>query len=247
MKKRALIGPAIILLIWSILYLSRAMGPLFLPSPLEVLKALLHSVFRGHIMSDVISTLYRMTVGFCLGAIVGIPVGLLMGYSRKIYDALEFLVDFVRSIPALALFPLFLLVLGIGDKAKIGIVTFACALVVLMNTMYGVQNAKKTRIMVAKTIGASQFHIFTKVVLWDALPQIATGLRISVSMALLVVVVTEMFLGTERGLGQRIYNAHLIYRIPEMYASIILTGLLGYSINRIYVRIERRVVHWAGK
>lgn len=170
-----------------------------------------------------------------------------MGYSDKVYGALEFLVDFFRSIPALALFPLFLLFLGIGDSAKIGVVVFACFFVVLINAMYGVKNANKTRIMASKTMGANNFDIFRKIIFWDALPDIVTGLRISLSMSLLVVIVTEMFLGTEVGLGHRIYDAHLIYRIPEMYASIIIVGLLGYFLNKIFVWVERRSIHWAGK
>ena len=247
MKKRVFIGPIVILLIWIILHASHIVNPLFLPSPWAVFKTLFVSIFSGDIIPDIVFTLYRVVVGFCVAATVGIPIGLLMGHSEKIYDALEFLVDFFRSIPALALFPLFLLFFGIGDEAKIGIVVFACALVILINTMYGVRNANKTRLMAAKTMGTNAIDIFRKVIFWDALPNIATGLRVSLSMALLVVIVTEMFLGTTLGLGQRIYNAHLIYRISEMYTAIILTGLLGYLLNKGFVWGETRIVHWAAR
>lgn len=247
MKKRTFIGPLCILLIWFILSQFRIVNPLFLPSPIAVCKNLIISIISGNIIPDILFTFYRMFIGFCISAIIGIPLGLIMGYSQKIYDSLEFLVDFFRSIPALVLFPLFLLFLGIGDGAKIGVVVFACALVILINTMYGVKNANKTRLMAAKTMGTKNFDMFRRIMFWEALPSISTGLRISLSMALLVVVVTEMFLGTEVGLGQRIYNAHLIYRIPDMYASIILIGLLGYFLNKIYILGERRIVHWAGK
>ena len=235
------------MLIWIILSLFNIVNPLFLPSPLAVLKTFFIFIFSGDIIPDILFTLYRMSIGFFLSAIIGIPIGLLMGYSEKINDALEFLVDFFRSIPALALFPLFVLILGIGDSAKIGVVVFACFFVILINTMYGVKNANKTRIMVSRTMGANNFDIFRKIIFWDALPDIITGLRISLSMSLLVVVVTEMFLGTEVGLGHRIYDAHLIYRIPEMYVSIILVGLLGYLLNKLFVWWERRIIHWAGK
>lgn len=247
MKKRIFIGPIVFLLIWIILSLFHIVNPLFLPSPLAVLKTFFISIFSGDIIPDILFTLYRMIIGFFLSAIIGIPIGLLMGYSDKVYGALEFLVDFFRSIPALALFPLFLLFLGIGDSAKIGVVVFACFFVVLINAMYGVKNANKTRIMASKTMGANNLDIFRKIIFWDALPDIVTGLRISLSMSLLVVIVTEMFLGTEVGLGHRIYDAHLIYRIPEMYVSIILVGLLGYLLNKLFVWWERRIIHWAGK
>jgi NitT/TauT family transport system permease protein len=188
-----------------------------------------------------------MLTGFCISAFIGIILGLLMGYSTNIYDIFEFLVDFFRSIPGLALFPLFMLVLGIGDKARIGVVVFACSLVVLINTMYGVLNAKKIRIRAAKIMGADKITLFRKVIFWEALPSISSGLRISLSMALLITIVTEMFIGTKYGLGQRIFNSHLVYRIPDMYSSIILTGFLGYGLNKVYMYFERKIVHWTGK
>ena len=241
------LGPAAVLFLWFLCTVTGLVSPLFLPSPVEVFHSLISLLVSGRLAKDILWTSYRMFVGFGISVIIGLPLGLVMGYSRSAYASLEFLVDFLRSIPALALFPLFMLVLGIGDTAKIGIAVFACALVILINTMYGVRTANKTRLKAARTLGVKGIGIFNRVIVWEAMPSISAGLRLSISMALLVVVVTEMFIGTELGLGQRIYNAHLIYRIPEMYAAIIITGLLGYSVNKIFIFAEKRIVHWAGK
>jgi len=191
--------------------------------------------------------LYRMVLGFGLGAAIGIPIGLLMGRSDKVYRSLEFLVDFFRSIPVTALFPLFLVIFGIGDLAKCSIVAWSTGLIILVNTVYGVKSAKKTRIMVAQTMGASNLETFTKVIFFEGVPHIVAGLRTSLSMALIVVIVTEMFMGTESGIGRRIFDASVTYRTPEMYSAIICAGLLGFLLNKIFVFAETKLIHWRGK
>jgi len=101
--------------------------------------------------------------------------------------------------------------------------------------------------MVAETMKASEAYIMTKVVLPEALPQIAAGLRLALSLSLIIVVVLEMFIGTKRGLGLLIYNAHMTYQIADMYAFIVLAGLIGYFINQGFVKLEDKVIHWAGR
>jgi NitT/TauT family transport system permease protein len=176
-----------------------------------------------------------------------VPVGLLLGYSKAIYESMEVVVDFFRSIPVFCLFPLFLVFFGIGDTAKICTAAWSSSFIILVNTMYGVRNSTKTRRMVAQTMGATKVQILCEVIVPDALPDIVVGMRNGLSLALIVVVVTEMFMGTRFGLGREIFDASMVYQIPRMYAAILVTGLLGYALNKIFVLIERRVVHWAGK
>jgi NitT/TauT family transport system permease protein len=247
MRKETLLILALLIIIWALVTSFQLVNPLFLPSPWKVSITLFQLFSTGQIAADIIRTLYRMIIGFGLGAIIGISIGLLMGSSEKVYYSLEFLVDFSRSIPVTALFPLFLVVFGIGDVAKFSIVAWSSCLIILINTMYGVKNSKKTRVMVAQTMGANNYQIFTKVIIFEAVPHIVAGLRTALSLALIVVIVTEMFMGTELGIGQRIFNASITYRIPEMYSAIIIAGLLGFLLNKFFVFVETKLVHWGGK
>ncbi len=240
-------GMIMLLSVWSLTCSLELVNPLFLPNPIAVFKALFLSIASGEVLIDLFATFYRMIIGFIISGIIGITTGLLMGYSKIVRYLLDFSVDFFRSIPALSIFPLFMLMLGVGDKARIGVVIFSCTLIVLINTMYGVKNANQARIKAANMLGVSKAALFYKVIIWEALPSISTGLRISLSMSLMVVVVTEMFIGTEYGMGQEIYNNHLLYKIPEMYSAILLTGLLGFTLSKSFIHVEQKIVHWAGK
>jgi NitT/TauT family transport system permease protein len=247
MRKELLIGPLVILVIWFLLTSLGIISPLFLPSIPNLGKELYNQLILGKILPDIAATMYRAILGLILGSLIGVPVGILMGFSEKIYASMELVIDFSRSLPAMALFPLFLLFFGLGDTAKISIAFWATFLFMVINTIYGVKSCKETRIMVAKTMGASKLQIFVKVILPSSLPGIFAGVRVSISMALIVVVVSEMFMGTIYGLGQRIYNASLMYKIPEMYAAILVTGIIGYLLNKIAVLFEGKFIHWAGK
>lgn len=246
MKKRFL-GPAGLLALWFVLTSFHLINPLFLPSPIEVFKKLYQLFISKEIFIDIGLTLYRLIFGFSLGVIIGIPIGIIMGYYKQIYQAFDLIIDFFRSIPVMSLFPLFLVFFGIGDGAKLCTAAWSSSLIILFNTMYGVINSKKTRLMVAKTMKATQYQILTKVIIPEALPEIFVGLRLGLSIALIVIVMSEMFMGTQVGLGQRIYNAALMYRIPEMYGAILLTGFLGYILNKGFEFSGNRVVHWTGK
>jgi NitT/TauT family transport system permease protein len=204
-------------------------------------------VVNGEVLDDVVQTLLRLILGFSLGVIFGVPIGILMGYYRRVYNSLEALVDFFRSVPVTSLFPLFLLLFGIGDMAKIFIAAWSSSLLILINTMYGVRHSSITRQLVVKVMKASRRQVFTEVVIPDALPEIFVGFRTGVSLALVVVVVSEMFLGTRVGLGQVIYNSSLLYETATMYAAIGYTGLIGYGINKLFILLEKQIVHWVGK
>lgn len=167
-----------------------------------------------------------------------------MGYSKRVYDALEVLIEVLRAIPVIALFPLFLILFGLGDKSKFGIAAWSSSFIILINTMYGVQHSSEIRRMVARSLKASEWKIFWKVVLPDALPEIVVGLRTGISIALIVVLMSEMFLGTSIGIGQVIYNAHLMYDTPGMYAAILASGILGYGVNALLLIVQRQFIHW---
>ncbi len=239
--------PVAILIIWTIFSNLKIISPLFLPTPKLVFLEVTNLFFSGIIFLDILSTLYRTFLGFTIACLIGIPIGLLMGYSNKIYYSLEFIVEFFRNIPATALFPLFLLFFGVGDKSKIFLTAWAAGFVLIINSMYGVYLGKELRIKSAKTMQISGFKLFQKIIFPEALPQIFNGMRIAISLSLIIVVVTEMFIGTDFGLGHRIIDAQLVYKIPEMYAVIFITGILGFIINKGFISLENKIFHWKGK
>jgi acyl-CoA synthetase (AMP-forming)/AMP-acid ligase II/ABC-type nitrate/sulfonate/bicarbonate transport system permease component len=241
------IGPMALIAIWLLVTITKMVDPFFLPSPLTVGKQLGILLSKAETYEHIVMTFYRMMAGYAIAVGIGVPLGIVLGYWEKIYDSVEFIIDFFRSFPATAMFPLFMLAFGLGDGSKIALVVFGCALLILVNTTYGVHGGSRTRKMVAETMKASETYIMAKVVLPEALPQIAAGLRLALSLSLIIVVVLEMFIGTTRGLGYLIYNAHMTYQIADMYAYIVLAGLIGYFVNQGFVKLEEKVIHWAGR
>ncbi len=239
--------PLILLCVWQLISYFKIVSPLFVPRPLEVLITLSNSFFGGTMLTDTGHTLYRVIVGFGIAAFIGVPLGLLMGYSSKVYNALEFTVEFFRGIPTTALFPFFLLIFGIGDEAKFAVTAWGAGLVILINSMYGVHLGKELRVRVAKTMKIGGFQLFSKVIFPEALPQIFSGFRVAISLSLVLVVVTEMFIGTTAGLGKHIIDAQLVYQTADMYAAIIMTGAIGFILNKLMMILENKVVHWKGK
>ncbi len=242
-----IIAPISIIIIWYILTLTEIVSPIFLPKPHEVVISLYNSIIDKTIFKEAFYTLYRVFFGFSIAILIGVPIGLLMGYSKRVYNALEFTVEFFRSIPATALFPLFLLVFGIGDDAKVGIAAWGAGLVIILNSMYGVHMSKELRLRAAKVMKIKGFNLFKRVIFPEAMPQIFTGFRVALSLSLVIVVVTEMFIGSQYGLGKLISDTQYSYEIDKMYMAIFVTGVIGFSLNKILQFIENKVIHWKGK
>jgi len=245
--KHVLIGPVIVLVVWLLVSELKLIDAFFLPTPRETITELVKLFVEGTIMKDMLFTLQRMGIAFFIAGVMGIPLGLLLGSSRKLYESFEFVIDFFRSIPATAMFPLFTLVFGIEDRSKIAVTAFAAGLIIIFNTAYGVMHTKKSRTLAVRLMGATRLHIFRFVSFWETLPQIFVGLRTALSLSLVIIIVTEMFIGTYVGLGRRIIDFQYIYNIKGMYAVILLTGILGYLINVIFIMVEKRLLHWTEK
>lgn len=241
------IGVIVVLALWQIVSMSKIVNPLFLPSPVDVGSTLITLFGSGVFWLDLWSTLLRTLFGFGIAVVLGIPLGILMGYSQRVYDSFEFLIDFFRSIPATAMIPLFTLMFGIGDASKIILISFVSLLIIAFNTMYGVKNGKKLRRITGELFGLRPWKLFTKIIFPEALPYIFVGLRVAISSAFVVVIVSEMFIGTEMGLGHRIVDAQQIYDARTMYAAIFVAGALGYIINKFFLWLERNTIQWSDK
>ena len=240
-------GALAFLFVWWLLVSLKVIDPVLLPGPGESFKALWKGMFGGTLLHDFMRTVTRTIFSFAIATAIAVPLGIVLGSSDKIYRAIEFIIDFFRSTPASAMFPLFLVLFGVGEKTKIAVAAFGAALVILFNVAYGVMNARKLRQLAAKVMGASKTRVLLDVTFWESMPQTFVGMRSGVSLALVIVIVAEMFIGSTDGLGQRVINSQMIFDMPEMYASIFAAGALGYGLNLLFLVIERKFVHWGGK
>lgn len=246
-RLRPLWGMALLVALWAFAHATKAVDPVLLPSPGEALQAFWKGLSGGTLWGDFEKTIVRTLVSFVIALAVAVPLGVILGANEKIYEGIEFAIDFFRSTPASAMFPLFLVLFGVGEKTKIAVAAFGAALAILFNVAYGVMSARKQRQLAARVMGAPRWRVLTDVTLLESMPQVFVGMRSGVSIALVIVIVAEMFIGSTDGLGQRIMNAQTIFDMPDMYASIFAAGLLGYVMNLIFLVAERRFVHWGGK
>src|SRR5215207_3964760 len=242
-----LVGAIGLIVLWYLAVLIQLIDPVLLPTPGSTFRAMWSGMFGGRLGADFLRTFERTIFATAIAAVIAIPLGIFLGSSEKLYRAVEFVVDFFRSTPASALFPLFLVLFGVGNSTKILVAAFGAGLVILFNVAYGVMNARKTRLLAAKVMGASRWRVLVDVMLLESLPQTLVGLRNGVSLALVIVVVAEMFIGSTDGLGNRVFEAQQLFAMPDMYAAIFAAGALGYGLNLLFQLIERTFVHWSGK
>ncbi|OZI26376.1 taurine ABC transporter permease [Bordetella genomosp. 9] len=241
------VGPIVLFIIWDLVVRAGLIKPILLPSPADTLVALATGLAGGPLLTDFLVTVSRTLQAFVIAAVIGMPLGVLLGSNERAYRTVEFLVDFFRSTPSSALIPLFLLIFGVSDINKVAIAAFGAFLIVVFNSAYGVINARKQRVMAARVMGASRWRIFKDVLIWESLQPSFVGLRSAVSMALVIVIVAEMFIGSENGLGHAIIDAQQVLNVKTMYAAILSAGALGYVLNILFLLLERRVVHWSGR
>ena len=241
------VGPVALFIVWDLVVRAGLIKVILLPTPWATLGALVTGLAGGPLLLDFGVTLLRTLQAFLIAALVGVPLGVLLGSNERAYRSVEFLIDFFRSTPSSALIPLFLLIFGVSDINKVAIAAFGALLIVLFNSAYGVINARKQRVMAAKVMGASRWQIFKDVLIWESLQPTFVGLRSAVSMALVIVIVAEMFIGSENGLGHRIIDAQQVLNVKSMYAAILSAGALGYALNVLFLVLERKIVHWSGR
>lgn len=241
------LGALAFVFVWWLVAQLKLIDPVLLPSPQDSAKAIWTGFAKGTLMADLQVTIVRTLLAFLIAVSLCVPLGLVLGSSVRLYRSLEFVIDFFRSTPASALFPLFLVILGVGESTKIAVAAFGAGLLILFNTAYGVMNARKVRQAAAMVMGASKTRVLVGVTLLESLPQTFIGMRSGISFALVIVIVAEMFIGSTDGLGQRVINAQMIFNMPEMYAAIFTAGVLGYSMNLVFILVERHFVHWGGK
>ena len=241
------VGPLVLFIVWDLVVRLGWIKVILLPTPAATLGALFSGLAGGALLLDFGVTVLRTLEAFLIAAVVGVPLGVLLGSNERAYRSVEFLIDFFRSTPSSALIPLFLLIFGVSDINKVAIAAFGALLIVVFNSAYGVINARKQRVMAARVMGATRWQVFKDVLIWESLQPTFVGLRSAVSMALVIVIVAEMFIGSDNGLGHRIIDAQQVLNVKSMYAAILAAGALGYALNVLFLVAERKIVHWSGR
>jgi ABC-type nitrate/sulfonate/bicarbonate transport system permease component len=197
----------------------------------------------AHFDSDLLPSLARFAGGLAIAAVLGIGVGLVLGLYAPARRAISPVVDFLRSIPAPALISVMILLIGFGNGMKVTAIAFSSFFPILLNTVDGVRGVEPLQLDMAHVYGLDRRRRITRIVLPAAMPQIFAGLRVSLAVALLVMTFSEMFAGTN-GLGFFITFAQETYRIPDMWAGIVMLGLVGYAVNLVFVVVEHRALRW---
>jgi ABC-type nitrate/sulfonate/bicarbonate transport system permease component len=215
----------------------------FFPALPDILRSFADTWIFERVGSDVGPSLKRLSIGFCAAAVVAVTVGVLLGQSSFARRAASPIIEFLRAIPPVALLPFGILVIGIGDTMKIAIIATVCLWPILLNTVDAVASLDPTLEATTRVYGVKGFERLRHVVLPAAAPQIAAGLRTSLSLSLIMMVVSEMVASTN-GIGYFILQSQRTFAIPEMWSGILLLGFLGYVLNLIFVLLEQRVLRW---
>jgi len=215
----------------------------FLPPFSEVLKAGWQLAQSGELYDDVAASLLRALSGFLISVAIVVPLGLAVGWYARLGDLLNQIIEICRNTAPLALLPVFILLLGIGELSKITMVVYSCAWPLLLNTIAGVRQVDPLLIKSARTMGATPQQLFRKVILPAALPTIFVGIRLASAAAMLVLVASEM-VGAKAGLGYLIIYSQYSFLIPQMYFGILGITVIGLMFNAVLEAIERHFMRW---
>jgi ABC-type nitrate/sulfonate/bicarbonate transport system permease component len=235
------IVPCALVVIW---YVTSLNSTSFYFPPLKTILGNFWSFWLGKgFMAQVVPSIGRMIIGYGLAIVGGVIVGVCVGLSTWAHNLANPLVEFLRSIPSILLIPFGIVVLGVGTSMKVFIIALGCAFPIILNTADGIRSVEPTLIDVARTFKLSGWTRLFRVVLPSASPQIFAGLRASLPLALILMVVSEMLASTN-GIGYSILQAQTRFVISEMWSGIIVLGILGYLVNLILTVAEGRVLAW---
>ncbi|WP_245934664.1 ABC transporter permease [Arthrobacter psychrolactophilus] len=228
------------LILWAIL---AATGLVGLPGPLEVLARGGELLADGTLAEDTGASLLRVLSGFLLGSALAVPVGFLMGWYHVGRAIIEPWVQFFRTIPPLALLPLVMVTMGIGETPKIFVIFLAAFLSCVISTYQGVVSVDNTLINAARVLGANNYVIFMRVVVPASSPFILVGMRIGLGAGWATVVAAEL-LAAPNGLGMRMQQAQQFYDMPTILVNVIVIGILGLLMDRLLLMIEAHLTRW---
>jgi NitT/TauT family transport system permease protein len=236
---------ALFFALWELLPRMGIINQVFLPTFSETIKTLIGLFVSGKIFVHIGVSLARALAGFFLAVIFAIPLGFLMGWYNRFEKYTDLFMQTLRNTSTFALFPIFLLLFGLGEASKVAIIFYAATWQLLINTISGVKNIDPLYIKAAKSMGATDSQLFGKVILPATLPSIVSGARLGIKIAFMTVIAAEM-IGAKSGLGFFIQNAQYNFMIPEMYAGVLVLAVIGVVLNYILVWLEKKATSWKG-
>jgi ABC-type nitrate/sulfonate/bicarbonate transport system permease component len=231
------------LVLWELLARQSTVLAAYFPPASEVLATLAAVLGSGELPAHALASLRRFAQGYALAALLAVGAGLCLGLWRPLYLMVEPVIELLRPMPSPATIPIAILFLGIGDEMKVAVTVYACSWPILLNTIDGVRGIDPVLLNTAATFRLAPWERFWKVVLPAASPQIVTGLRVSLAIALILVTTSEMVVSND-GLGFYILDRQRSFQIPEMYAAIVALAVLGYCLNRLFLALDARVMAW---
>jgi NitT/TauT family transport system permease protein len=237
-------SPILILLFWEIASQSGLVDRRFIPPPSSIVGTAWQMISSGEIFVHIWATFQRVAVGYVLGGVPGLILGLLLGSSTRVNRVLGPIFAALYPVPKIAILPLILLFFGVGELSKYVVVAIGVFFLMLYNTLNGVRQTPEIYLDVARNAGASRLQTFTRISIPAALPSIFTGLKLSAGTAYIVIAATE-FLGSRNGVGFFIWASWQVFAVARMFVGIVTISLMGYLTLLALDLIERRVVPWA--
>jgi ABC-type nitrate/sulfonate/bicarbonate transport system permease component len=240
------LGLALAIGLWEAVARSGIVNAVLLPPPSLIAPTLAGLVISGSFLAPLAHTLVLLLAGYSIACVLGITLGVAMGWNRDVYNLLEPLIELLRPIPKPALVPPLFLFLGIGPTTMVTIVALAAFFPIVINTVQGVRGIDPVLIDTARTFRCSPARTIFRVVLPAALPMILTGMRVSLGLGLVLVILAEMLAG-EGGLGYLVQDMQRSFRVREMYAWIVILAATGLGLNAIFEAVEARAVPWRSR
>ncbi|OBB10457.1 ABC transporter permease [Mycolicibacterium setense] len=237
------IGLAGFLFVWWLVVASGYVSDMYLATPQDTAEAFVDGLVDGTLRSEIWPSVQRALIGFVIALAAGITLGIVVGSVRLLQTLAEPILLFFRNLSLLALLPVFVVFLGIGEGSKIAIVVWACFWPIFVNAVGAVGGVERQLLNSARALGAGRWYTFVHVVLPAAIPAIFPGIRLASANAFTALVAAEL-VGGAQGIGIYINNAALRYQTPQMYAGILALGLIGVLVNAVMTAIEWRLTGW---
>jgi len=242
----AVVSPLFILAVWEVLVRVGVLDARFFPTPSSVIVELFALIQSGQLFIDIGWTVLRVVIGTLLGAIPGLIFGVLLGLSPTLRAFIQPAINALYPVPKIALFPLVMMIFGIGETSKWIIVAIAVFFQMFFSTLAGVVNIDQIYLDVASNFKANRWQTYWTIAMPGALPFIFTGLQLGVGMALIVVVIAENF-GTQVGVGFMIWRSWQIFEVRDMYVGLVVVAFLGYCFQLLLQFLQRKVIPWKGQ
>jgi NitT/TauT family transport system permease protein len=241
-----MLSPLALLVLWEIAGRSGWIDVRFFPMPSAIVKRLYALAMSGELAVHLIASGRRLLIGFVVGGVPALFLGVAMGLSRPLRSAINPLVAATYPIPKSAIFPLLLLVFGLGEASKVAMVAIGIFYPLLISTVAGVTNIPSIYLDVGRNFGASRWQVFRTIAIPGALPSVMAGIKLGVGLGLILIVIAELT-GADSGIGYMIWNAWQILSVETMYVGLLLIALLGFLFTLLLDAIERRLMPWQSR